>query len=144
MAQFINEARRFQKLAGIITENEEQDIINDPKAKKALETLAAALKANPKAAEEIEKELKESLNEEETEYADYTDPTPKPISKKEYWTRKLKTIGLGAAAAAALGVLMAGGVSADDALQMALGAAAGGGAISGTLISTVGKVKKEK
>lgn len=137
----LQEVRRLQQLAGILTENGvEQKIHNNPKTEKAFEELVAALKADPKAAEELSRELEASL-EEDTKYADYTDETPRPISSKEYWTRKLTTVGLSAAVAGTLGVLIAGGIKAEDALQMALAAATGGGAIGSTLISTVGKVK---
>ena len=149
MKQQLNELKRMQQLAGILKENYNESIAedgqgsvpselaNDPNFKK----LVASLKANPEAAEELGQELKESL-EEDSKYMDYIDATPKEISSKEYWARKLKAIGLTAAAGALLGIGMAGGTSASDILQMALGAATAGGTIGATLMTTVGKAKK--
>jgi len=143
MKQPINEIRRMQQLAGILVENEEQLIANDPNFKK----LVAALKAEPEAAEEIESEI-DSLKEgvpssSNKKYFDFTDATPVEISRKEYWMRKLKTAGLTAAAGALAGIAMEGGVSAEDVMQMAAAAAVGGGAIGTTLISTVGKANPD-
>jgi hypothetical protein len=95
---------------------------------------------NPELAGELEQELDGSLNE-DYEYKDYTDAQPKQISKNEYWRRKLTTLGLGALAGAIMAIPMAGGLGAEDILQMALGMAAGTATISGALISNVSREK---
>ncbi len=95
---------------------------------------------NPDVAQELEEELEGGLNE-EYEYKDYTDAQPKDITKKEYWRRKLTTMGLGALAGAIMAIPMAGGLSAPDILEMALAMAAGTAVVSGGLISTVGRTK---
>jgi len=95
---------------------------------------------NPELAGELEQELDGSLNE-DYEYKDYTDAQPKNISKNEYWRRKLTTLGLGALAGAIMAIPMAGGLGAEDILQMALGMAAGTATISGALISNVSREK---
>jgi hypothetical protein len=95
---------------------------------------------NPELAGELEQELDGSLNE-DYEYKDYTDAQPKEISKDEYWRRKLTTLGLGALAGAIMAIPMAGGLGAEDILQMALGMAAGTATISGALISNVSREK---
>jgi hypothetical protein len=95
---------------------------------------------NPDVAQEVEAELEGGLNE-EYEYKDYTDAQPKDISKKEYWRRKLSTMGLTALVGALMAIPMAGGLGADDILEMALAMAAGSAVIGGGLISTVGRTK---
>jgi galactokinase len=95
---------------------------------------------NPDVAQELEEELEGGLNE-EYEYKDYTDAQPKDITKKEYWRRKLTTMGLGGLAGAIMAIPMAGGLSAPDILEMALAMAAGTAVVSGGLISTVGRTK---
>jgi len=135
----MKEIKRMQKLAGLKESEIPEKLINDPKFKE----LVAALKAKPEAAEEIEDEIK-SLKEgifgsSKKKYFDFGDATPVEITKKEYWVRKLRTAGLTAAAGALAGIAMAGGISAEDVMQMATAAAVGGGAIGSTLISTVGK-----
>lgn len=108
--------------------------------------LVDILQSHPRAAEKLRDELSESLNEDNDEYHhyDYGDSQPKEISKKEYWVRRLKGLGLGAAVGALMGIVMAGGVSADDVLQMALASAAGVGAVSDTLMRTVGRTKERE
>ena len=103
--------------------------------------LVSILRNNPEAAAELENDLEGGMNE-DYDYLDYTDAQPKNISKKEYWVRRLSTLGLAGAAASLMGVVMAGGFSAEDVLQMALGMAAGGAALGDTLISTVGRRKR--
>jgi len=95
---------------------------------------------NPDVAQELEQELEGGLNE-EYEYKDYTDAQPKDITKREYWRRKLTTMGLGGLAGAIMAIPMAGGLSAPDILEMALAMAAGTAVVSGGLISTVGRTK---
>ena len=95
---------------------------------------------NSDVAQEVEAELEGGLNE-EYEYKDYTDAQPKDITKREYWRRKLTTMGLGALAGAIMAIPMAGGLSAPDILEMALAMAAGTAVVSGGLISTVGRTK---
>jgi hypothetical protein len=106
--------------------------------------LVNILQRHPRATEKLRDELSESLNEDNDEYNhyDYGDSQPKKISKKEYWVRRLKGLGLGAAVGALMGVVMAGGVNADDVLQMALASAAGVGAVSDTIMRTVGRTKE--
>ena len=84
--------------------------------------------------------IRDRLNE-EYEYKDYTDAQPKDITKREYWRRKLTTMGLGGLAGAIMAIPMAGGLSAPDILEMALAMAAGTAVVSGGLISTVGRTK---
>jgi len=95
---------------------------------------------NPDVAQELEQELEGGLNE-EYEYKDYTDAQPKDISKNEYWRRKLTTLGLGALAGALMAIPMAGGLGAEDILEMALAMAAGTATIAGGLISNVSRTK---
>jgi hypothetical protein len=103
--------------------------------------LVDTLRNNPEAAEQLQSELEEGLNE-EYEYMDYTDAQPKEIDKGEYWKRKLSTVGLTGLVGLVSGIAMAGGLSAEDVLQMALGTALGGAAIGNSLISTVHRSKK--
>ena len=95
---------------------------------------------NPDAAEELEQEIENGLNE-DYEYKDYTDAQPKDISKKEYLRRKLTTMGLGAIVGAIMAVPMAGGLGAEDIIQMAIAMAAGSATIAGGLISNVARTK---
>jgi hypothetical protein len=95
---------------------------------------------NPDVAQEVETELEGGLNE-EYEYKDYTDAQPKDISRNEYLRRKLTTMGLGAIAGAIMAIPMAGGLGAEDIIQMAIGMAAGTATIAGGLISNVARTK---
>jgi hypothetical protein len=95
---------------------------------------------NPEVAQELERELEGGLNE-DYEYKDYSDAQPTDISKKEYWRRKLTTMGLAGVAGAIMAIPMAGGLGANDILEMALAMAAGTAVIGGGLISTVGRTK---
>jgi hypothetical protein len=104
--------------------------------------LVRILKRNPEAAMELQSELGDGLNE-EYEYMDYQDAQPKEIEKGEYWKRKLATVGLYSLIGLVSGIAMAGGTSAEDVLQMALGTAVGGGAIANSMISTVHRRKKQ-
>jgi hypothetical protein len=113
-----------------------QEIANDRHFKR----IVRFFENNPELAGELEQELEGGLNE-EYEYKDYTDAQPKRISKKEYWRRKLTTLGLGAVAGALMAIPMAGGLGAEDILQMALAMAAGTAVVSGGLISNVGREK---
>lgn len=106
--------------------------------------LVDILQSNPRAADKLRDELFETINEDndEYDYYDYIDSQPKEINKDQYWKRRLKGLGLGAAVGALMGVAMAGGFSAEDVLQMALASATGVGAVSDTLMRTVGRTKK--
>ena len=104
--------------------------------------LVRILKRNPEAAMELQSELGDGLNE-EYEYMDYQDAQPKEIEKGEYWKRKLATVGLYSLIGLVSGIVMAGGTSAEDVLQLALGTAVGGGAIANSMISTVHRRKKQ-
>lgn len=104
--------------------------------------LVRILKRNPEAAMELQSELIDELNE-EYEYMDYQDAQPKEIERGEYWKRKLTSVGLTGLVGLVSGIAMAGGLSAEDVLQMALGTALGGAAIGGTLVSTVSRRKKQ-
>lgn len=104
--------------------------------------LVRILKRNPEAAMELQSEMGDGLNE-EYEYMDYQDAQPKEIERGEYWKRKLTSVGLTGLVGLVSGIAMAGGLSAEDVLQMALGTALGGAAIGGTLISTVHRRKKQ-
>jgi hypothetical protein len=95
---------------------------------------------NPEVAQEVEAELEGGLNE-EYEYKDYTDAQPKDISRNEYLRRKLTTMGLGAIAGAIMAIPMAGGLGAEDIIQMAIAMAAGTATIAGGLISNVARTK---
>ena len=95
---------------------------------------------NPDVAQEVEAELNGGLNE-EYEYKDYTDAQPKDISRNEYLRRKLTTMGLGAIAGAIMAIPMAGGLGAEDIIQMAIAMAAGTATIAGGLISNVARTK---
>jgi hypothetical protein len=95
---------------------------------------------NPDVAQEVEAELEGGLNE-EYEYKDYTDAQPKDISRNEYLSRKLTTMGLGAIAGAIMAIPMAGGLGAEDIIQMAIAMAAGTATIAGGLISNVARTK---
>jgi hypothetical protein len=95
---------------------------------------------NPDVAQEVEAELEGGLNE-EYEYKDYTDAKPKDISRNEYLSRKLTTMGLGAIAGAIMAIPMAGGLGAEDIIQMAIAMAAGTATIAGGLISNVARTK---
>lgn len=107
--------------------------------------LVDILQSHPRAAEKLRDEMSESLNEDDDyHYYDYIDHSPQKISKGEYWKRRLKTLGLGSAIGAVMGVMMAGGLSADDVLQMALASAAGVGFVSDKLVRTVGRTKEEE
>lgn len=95
---------------------------------------------NPEVAQEVEVKLDGGLNE-EYEYKDYTDAQPRDISRKEYLRRKLTTMGLGAVAGAIMAIPMAGGLGAEDIIQMALAMAAGTATVAGGLISNVARTK---
>jgi hypothetical protein len=97
--------------------------------------LVTIFQNNPEIASELSDNL-DSMNE-DYEYSDYTDAQPKKISKGEYWKRKMSTVGLTSLVGLVSGIAMAGGISAEDVLQMALGTALGGGVIGNTLISNV-------
>ena len=117
-----------------------KEVINDPNFKK----LVSALKASPQDTKKLEKELQEVIQE-DSQYYDFGGDSPKEISTKEYWARKLKAIGLTAAAGALLAIPMAGGTHAQDILQMALGMATAGGALGGTVFSgEIGKMPNEE
>jgi len=64
-----------------------------------------------------------------------------PISRNEYLRRKLTTMGLGAIAGAIMAIPMAGGLGAEDIIQMAIAMAAGTATIAGGLISNVARTK---
>lgn len=151
----LTESELIYLVKNIIKENEEEwvsqsqemedegdfskmEIQDMPEFKK----LVAALRRNPEAAMELQSELEGDLTE-DYEYMDYTDAQPKEIEKGEYWKRKLATVGLYGLIGLVSGIAMAGGLSADDVLQMALGTALGGGAIGNSLISTVHRRRKE-
>lgn len=104
--------------------------------------LVRILKRNPEAAMELQSEMGDGLNE-EYEYMDYQDAQPKEIERGEYWKRKLTSVGLTGLVGLVSGIAMAGGLSAEDVLQMALGTALGGAAIGGTLVSTVSRRRKQ-
>ena len=104
--------------------------------------LVRILKRNPEAAMELQSELGDGLNE-EYEYMDYQDAQPKEIEKGEYWKRKLQTVGLYSLIGLVSGIAMAGGTSAEDVFQLALGTAVGGGAIANSMISTVHRRKNQ-
>ena len=75
-----------------------------------------------------------------TVYKDYgPDRGPVEISKSEFVKRKLMSILPASIVGAIMGIAMAGGMSADDVLQMALGTAAVTGSLGAGLISTVGR-----
>jgi hypothetical protein len=75
-----------------------------------------------------------------TVYKDYgPDRGPVEISKSEFIKRKLLSVLPASIVGAIMGIAMAGGMSADDVLQMALGTAAVTGGIGAGLISTVGR-----
>lgn len=113
-----------------------REIANDRHFKK----LVRFFENNPDLADNLEEELEGNLNE-DYEYKDYTDAQPKNISKNEYWKRKLTVLGLGAVAGALMAIPMAGGLGAEDILQMALAMAAGTAVVSGGLISNVSRQK---
>ncbi len=113
-----------------------QEIAND----KHFRRIVRFFENNPELANELEQELDGSLNE-DYEYKDYTDAQPKEISKDEYWRRKLTTLGLGALAGAIMAIPMAGGLGAEDILEMALAMAAGTATVAGGLISNVSRTK---
>ena len=114
-----------------------QDIANNPSFKK----LVSILKRNPDEAEELESELQNDLTE-DYEHFDYGNAQPEKISRKEFWVRKLKNLGLSSAVGALMGMFMAGGPDADTVMEMALAMAAGTAIVSNVLISTVGREKK--
>ena len=75
-----------------------------------------------------------------TVYKDYgPDRGPVEISKSDFVKRKLMSILPASIVGAIMGIAMAGGMSADDVLQMALGTAAVTGSLGAGLISTVGR-----
>ena len=75
-----------------------------------------------------------------TVYKDYgPDRGPVEISKSEFVKRKLMSVLPASIVGAIMGIAMAGGMSADDVLQMALGTAAVTGGLGAGLISTVGR-----
>lgn len=117
------------------------EIADNPKFKE----LVAKLEANPEVAEKAAKELNRLKEGDKYKYMDYGDDSPKEISKKEYLTRLATTLGITGGVGALMGIGMAGGVSANDVVQMALTMAGFGAAIGRTLISTVSKerIKKE-
>ena len=77
----------------------------------------------------------------ETRYYDYGGDRPQEISKSHFIKRKLMTILPASIVGAVMGIAMAGGTSASDVLEMALGMAASAGGLSAGLISTVGRQK---
>lgn len=84
----------------------------------------------------------EFTEEKRTVYKDYgPDRGPVEISKSEFMKRKLMSVLPASIVGAIMGIAMAGGMSADDVLQMALGTAAVTGGIGAGLISTVGREK---
>jgi hypothetical protein len=87
--------------------------------------------------EEIQGEYTEGKR---TVYKDYEpDRGPVEISKSEFVKRKLMSVLPASIVGAIMGIAMAGGMSADDVLQMALGTASVTGALGAGLISTVGR-----
>jgi hypothetical protein len=87
--------------------------------------------------EEIQGEYTEGKR---TVYKDYEpDRGPVEISKSEFVKRKLMSVLPASIVGAIMGIAMAGGMSADDVLQMALGTAAVTGGLGAGLISTVGR-----
>lgn len=75
-----------------------------------------------------------------TVYKDYgPDRGPVEISKSDFVKRKLMSVLPASIVGAIMGIAMAGGMSADDVLQMALGTAAVTGSLGAGLISTVGR-----
>ena len=150
----LNESELVNLVKRIIKEDEDQWVADsqeiegesdfsrmDIQQMPEFQKLVRILKRNPEAAMELQSEMDDGLNE-EYEYLDYQDEQPKEIEKGEYWKRKLQTVGLYSLIGLVSGIAMAGGTSAEDVLQMALGAAIGGGAIANSMISTVHRRKK--
>ena len=150
----LNESELVNLVKRIIKEDEDQWVADsqeiegesdfsrmDIQQMPEFQKLVRILKRNPEAAMELQSEMGDGLNE-EYEYLDYQDEQPKEIEKGEYWKRKLQTVGLYSLIGLVSGIAMAGGTSAEDVLQMALGTAIGGGAIANSMISTVHRRKK--
>lgn len=150
----LNESELVNLVKRIIKEDEDQWVADsqeiegesdfsrmDIQQMPEFQKLVRILKRNPEAAMELQSEMGDGLNE-EYEYLDYQDEQPKEIEKGEYWKRKLQTVGLYSLIGLVSGIAMAGGTSAEDVLQLALGTAIGGGAIANSMISTVHRRKK--
>ena len=78
-----------------------------------------------------------------TKYYDYDQDRPTELTKNQFLKRKLATILPSTILGAIMGIVMAGGISADDVVQMALGMATSTGLIGAGLISAVGRKKVE-
>ncbi len=135
-----------------IKENEQevlmQTIESDPKMSRQFDKIVDYLSnLDPEEQEQIQdvalggEEIQGEYTEgKRTVYKDYEpDRGPVEISKSEFVKRKLMSVLPASIVGAIMGIAMAGGMSADDVLQMALGTAAVTGGLGAGLISTVGR-----
>ena len=118
-------SRKFDKIVNYLSNL-------DPEQQAEVESIAQG-------GDEMSQEFTEAKR---TVYKDYgPDRGPVEISKSEFMKRKLMSVLPSSIVGAIMGIAMAGGMSADDVLQMALGTAAVTGGIGAGLISTVGREK---
>jgi len=126
-----------------------QTIESDPKMSNQFDKIVDYLSnLDPEQQQEIESVISDANQSQgeytegkETKYYDYGGDRPQEISKSHFIKRKLMSILPPAIVGAIMGIAMAGGTSATDVLEMALGMAASMGAIGAGLISTVGRKK---
>ena len=139
----------------VIKENEEevlmQKIESNPKLSSKMDMVVDYLSnLDPKKIEKIEdivngsENMKGEFSERKvTKYYDYDQTRPTELTKNQFLKRKLLTILPSTIVGAIMGIAMAGGTSADDVIQMALGMATSTGLIGAGLISAVGREKVE-
>ena len=148
----LSESEFLNLIKRTIKEDEQEAMMStiesDPKLSRQFDKVVNYLSGlNPEEQEQIQDialggdEMSQEFTEaKRTVYKDYgPDRGPVEISKSEFIKRKLMSVLPASIVGAIMGIAMAGGMSADDVLQMALGTAAVTGGIGAGLISTVGR-----
>lgn len=149
----LTESQLANLIKRTIKEDEQESMMSaiesDPKLSRQFDKVVNYLSGlEPEEQEQIqdialgggEKMQGEYTESKRTVYKDYEpERGPVEISKSDFVKRKLMSILPASIVGAIMGIAMAGGMSADDVLQMALGTAAVTGGIGAGLISTVGR-----